>query len=71
MPEKRTFESAMRRLEEIVQILERGESTLEESLRLFEEGTELAKFCQARLNEAEAKLKVLVKKDDGFQLELV
>ncbi len=71
MSEKKTFESAMRRLEEIVQILERGESSLEESLRLFEEGTELAKFCEARLTEAEAKLKVLTKKDDGFQLELV
>ncbi|MGQ9560353.1 MAG: exodeoxyribonuclease VII small subunit [Candidatus Oleimicrobiaceae bacterium] len=71
MTGKKTFESAMQRLEEIVQILERGDTSLEESLRLFEEGTELAKFCQARLAEAEAKLKVLVKKDDGFQLELV
>jgi exodeoxyribonuclease VII small subunit len=71
MTSKKTFESAMQRLEEIVQILERGDTSLEESLRLFEEGTELAKFCEARLAEAESKLKMLVKKDDGFQLELV
>lgn len=71
MTGKKTFESAMQRLEEIVQILERGDTSLEESLRLFEEGMELAKFCEARLAEAEAKLKMLVKKDEGFQLELV
>jgi len=67
----RTFESAMKRLEEIVELLERGDLMLEESLKLFEEGMELSRYCAARLNEAEKKLKLLVKKDEGFQLELV
>jgi len=68
---KRTFESAMNRLEEIVENLENSELSLEESLKVFEEGMELSKFCAGKLADAENKLKILVKKDDGYQLELV
>ena len=68
---KKTFESAMKRLEEIVEKLEQGDLSLEESLTIFEEGMELSKFCAGKLNDAETKLKSLVKKDDGYQLELV
>jgi exodeoxyribonuclease VII small subunit len=68
---KRTLESAMNRLEEIVEILDKGEISLEESLKAFEEGMELSKYCAGKLTEAENKLKILVKKDDGYQLELV
>jgi len=70
LTEKRTFESAMKRLEEIATLLEDGEQSLEKSLKLFEEGIELAKFCSQKLDEADKKLKLLVKKEDGFQLEL-
>ena len=61
----------MNRLEEIVEQLEQQELTLEHSLKIFEEGIELSRFCYSKLNQAEQKLKKLVKKDDGFQLELI
>jgi len=70
MPVKK-FEQAMNRLEEIVNQLEEEELTLDDSLKIFEEGMGLSKFCYEKLNQAEQKLKKLVKKDDGFQLELM
>ncbi len=69
--QKKTFESAMKRLEEIVESLEKGDLPLEDSLKVFEEGMELSKFCASKLSEAENKLKRLVKTDDGYQLELM
>lgn len=69
---ERSFESALRRLEEIVEELERGDIPLEESLKIYEEGMELIRFCNERLNKAEKRLLKLVKKEDGsFQLELM
>ena len=65
------FEQAMSRLEEIVQQLEQQDISLEDSLKIFEEGMELSTFCYEKLNQAEQKLKKLVKKEDGFQLELM
>jgi exodeoxyribonuclease VII small subunit len=66
------FENAMKRLETIVNDLDNGELTLDESLKIFEEGIELSKKCSEKLNQAEKKLKSLIKKEDGgFQLELV
>ncbi len=59
----------MRRLEEIVSELEKGDIPLEESLRIFEEGVELTKFCAAKMNEAEEKLKLLVKEGDEIDLK--
>lgn len=56
-----TFEAALARLEEIVRGLERGESTLDEALSLYEEGVKLARFCNSRLDEAEAKIEIMVK----------
>ena len=70
MPVKK-FEQAVNRLEEIVTQLEEEELTLDDSLKIFEEGMELSKFCYEKLNQAEQKLKKLVKKDNGFQLELM
>ena len=67
----KSFESAMQRLEEIASALEAGDLPLEESLRLFEEGMELSKYCAARLDDAERRLKRLVRKEGGFQLELI
>jgi exodeoxyribonuclease VII small subunit len=67
-----TFEQAYRKLESIVASLEKGESTLDESLKAFEEGIELAKFCSQKLQDAELRLQKLVKGEDGsFQLELI
>ena len=68
---KQKFENAMQRLEEIVEEMEQGELSLEDSLKIFEEGMELSKFCYDKLNQAEQQLKRIVKKDEGFQLELI
>ena len=66
------FEKAYQRLEEIVESLERGEASLDEAMKVFEEGMSLAKTCTDKLNEAEARLKRLVKGEDGeFRLELM
>jgi len=64
MAEKK-FEAALSRLEEIVSELESGELGLEQSLKLFEEGVKLARICNARLEEAERKVEVLVKDKNG------
>ncbi|GBD94735.1 exodeoxyribonuclease 7 small subunit [bacterium BMS3Abin05] len=69
---KQSFEKALQRLEEIVAALENGDIPLEDSIKMFEEGMELARFCTERLNQAEKKLMKLAKKEDGsFQLELM
>lgn len=65
---KKTFENAMKRLEEIVSELEKGDLTLEESIKVYEEGIELNKFCSAKLEETEKKIKQLVKAGTDFQL---
>lgn len=64
MAEKK-FEAALSRLEEIVSELESGELALEQSLKLFEEGVKLARICNARLEEAERKVEVLLKDKNG------
>ncbi len=66
---KKPFEESMARLEEIVSILERGESTLDESLALFEEGTKLAAACSKQLDQAEQKILKLTKGPDGEPVE--
>jgi len=57
------FEKKISRLEEIVQKMEKGDITLEDSLKLFEEGVKLSKDCQASLTEAENKVKILTGMD--------
>jgi exodeoxyribonuclease VII small subunit len=56
MSEQLTFEKAMERLEQIVQLLESGKCTLDESLKLFEEGTKMTAFCSEQLKNAEQKI---------------
>jgi len=51
-----SFESSLQRLQEISDILERGEISLEESIKLYEEGINLAKNCYSTLKEAELKV---------------
>lgn len=60
-----TFEAALLRLEEIVRSMESGTAMLDESLALFEEGVGLVKFCTKALDDAEQKVKILQKEDDG------
>ncbi|MBQ4193473.1 MAG: exodeoxyribonuclease VII small subunit [Clostridia bacterium] len=60
-----TFEAAIARLEEIVRALESGSAPLDESLTLFEEGVSLVKLCNARLDTAEQKVKLLSLNPDG------
>lgn len=66
---KKTFEQAMTRLEEIVALLEKGEAPLEESLKLFEEGTGLMKQCSTLLDKAEQKVTKLTAGADGQPVE--
>ena len=66
---KMSFEDSMLRLEEIVHLLEKGDAPLEDSIKLFEEGTKLAKRCDDLLNEAEKKVVVLSKGADGTPAE--
>lgn len=54
------FEEALARLEEIVRSLEQGEATLDEGLVLFEEGVKLARFCNEKVDEAEAKIEIMI-----------
>ena len=56
-----TYETAIKRLEEIVDILEKNEVSLDESMKLFEEGTKLTAFCSTKLKEAEQKISELTK----------
>lgn len=67
--ENLTFESATQRLEEIVKLLERGNSSLDESLKLYEEGVSLVRFCNESLDNAEKKIKMLVSAENGEMIE--
>ena len=60
-----SFEESLTGLEEIVAKLERGDLSLEDSVRLFEEGTRLSAECRRQLEEAEGKVEMLVKQRDG------
>lgn len=59
------FETAMLRLEEIVNLLERGEAPLEQAMKLFEEGAKLLRECTAQLDAAEQKVTLLTAGADG------
>jgi exodeoxyribonuclease VII small subunit len=56
------FETALARLEEITDVLESGEKSLEESINFYTEGLEIAKFCDTKLSEAEKQIKVIMEK---------
>lgn len=59
------FEANMRRLEEIVNILESGECSLEDSMKLFEEGIGISSICNEKLKEAKQKIITLSQKENG------
>ena len=69
-PKKKTFEEQLRRLEEIVSALERGDAQLADSLAQFEEGTKLVASCSKELDQAEQKVVKLMKGPDGAPVEL-
>ena len=66
---KKTFESSLARLEEIVKAMESGEAMLDETLSLYEEGIKLIQFCTKALDHAEQKVKILQKGEDGALTE--
>ena len=70
MAEKRSFESRLQRLEEIVSALEKGDAPLADSLALFEEGTKLVGECTRELDWVEQKVVKLMKGPDGTLVEL-
>ena len=64
-----TFEDSMTRLAQIVRAMERGDVPLEESLKLFQEGTELVQRCQKLLDDAILQVKKIMVAQDGSPLE--
>lgn len=66
---KMSFEENMQRLEQIVRAMERGDVPLEESLKLFREGTELVQNCGKLLDEAELQVRKIVTGADGAPVE--
>jgi exodeoxyribonuclease VII small subunit len=65
--EEKKFEDALRELEAIVKRLESGELPLEESLKTFEEGVGLSRYCFQKLEEAEKRVSILMKDESGLK----
>jgi exodeoxyribonuclease VII small subunit len=64
-PKKQSFEHSLARLEEIVRRLESANLPLDEAMKLFEEGMQLSRDCQKQLEQAEARVEILLKKAGG------
>ncbi len=62
---QQTFETSLQELEKIVRGLEEGDLSLEDSLKLFEDGVKLSRECQERLNQAERRIEILLKDENG------
>ena len=62
---KPDFEKSLGRLEEVVRRLESPQLSLDDAMKLFEEGVELSRECQKQLEEAEGRVEILLKKADG------
>ena len=65
----RSFEQNITRLEQIVRAMERGDVPLEESLKLFQEGTDLVRRCSKLLEEAQLEVKKIMTAPDGSPVE--
>lgn len=63
------LEKALKRIEEILKLLENPNLDLEEALSLYEEGMNLINLCEERLKKARAKVKVILKEKEGYQIE--
>jgi exodeoxyribonuclease VII small subunit len=64
-PSNKNFESALQELESVVEQLESGDLSLEDSLAAFEKGVGLVKYCNQKLTEVEEKVEVLLKDNEG------
>lgn len=67
--QSKSFENNMQRLEQIVRAMERGDVPLEESLKLFQEGTELVRSCNELLENAQLQVKMIMTAPDGSPVE--
>ena len=67
--ENKTFEESMQRLEQIVRAMEQGDVPLEESLKLFQEGTQLVRSCNQLLDEAQLQVTKVMTAPDGTPAE--
>ena len=67
--QNKSFETNMQRLEQIVRAMERGDVPLEESLKLFQEGTELVRSCNELLDNAQLQVKMIMTGPDGTPRE--
>lgn len=67
MPKEKTFEDALAELEKTVDLLENGDVSLDEAVKLFEEGMKISKECHERLEKAEQKIKLLTEDKDGVK----
>ena len=63
--EQLSFEDALKRLEEIVRTLEKGEAPLDQSIELYQEGDRLRRYCEARLKDAQARIEQIALGSDG------
>lgn len=68
---KLTFEKAMEQLEKIVETMESGTLSLEQSLKQFEEGMKLSQYCAQKLEETEKKISLILEKSDGTTEESI
>jgi exodeoxyribonuclease VII small subunit len=70
MPKKQqSFETSLKRLEEIVSQMENADPDLDKALELFSEGAQLVKFCSAKLNETKKKIEILIDSDGDIKKE--
>jgi exodeoxyribonuclease VII small subunit len=60
-----SFEDSLTKLEEVVAQLERGDLSLDDAVKLFEEGTRLSELCRKQLEAAESRVEILMKQRDG------
>jgi exodeoxyribonuclease VII small subunit len=67
--DKRSFEEAIRELEMIVDMLEKGEMPLEKALDAFQKGIELSRYCSRALDDVEKKIHILVEDEKGNLME--
>jgi exodeoxyribonuclease VII small subunit len=65
---KKTFEMAMKQLEQIVQDLESGDMPLETAIKKFEEGIKISKYCSEKLDESEKRITLLLRDSDGKEV---
>ena len=63
----KSFEEGLAQLENITKELEEGDLSLEDSLKHFDEGVKLAEYCNSKLNDAQRKVEILLKKDNSLE----